>query len=87
MSVLVLHSVAVQNHSLPPGSSSLVLTGLTPGALYRLQAATVSGELRSKPTSLKARTGKTSELCPEGLNGFLQNLIVPRTRQQTIGII
>ncbi|XP_037551667.1 receptor-type tyrosine-protein phosphatase beta, partial [Nematolebias whitei] len=53
---LLQDSVAVQNHSLPPGSSSLVLMGLTPGALYRLQAATVSGELRSKPASLKART-------------------------------
>uniref|UniRef100_A0A3B3TNW6 protein-tyrosine-phosphatase n=1 Tax=Poecilia latipinna TaxID=48699 RepID=A0A3B3TNW6_9TELE len=38
------------------GSNSLVLTGLTPGALYRLQAATISGELQSKPISLEART-------------------------------
>ncbi|XP_017294772.1 receptor-type tyrosine-protein phosphatase beta isoform X2 [Kryptolebias marmoratus] len=53
---LLQDSVAVQNHSLPPDSSSLVLTGLTPGALYRLQAATVSGELRSKAVSLEART-------------------------------
>uniref|UniRef100_A0A3B3TMY6 protein-tyrosine-phosphatase n=1 Tax=Poecilia latipinna TaxID=48699 RepID=A0A3B3TMY6_9TELE len=40
----------------PAGSNSLVLTGLTPGALYRLQAATISGELQSKPISLEART-------------------------------
>uniref|UniRef100_A0A3B3TMT4 protein-tyrosine-phosphatase n=1 Tax=Poecilia latipinna TaxID=48699 RepID=A0A3B3TMT4_9TELE len=44
------------NHSVPAGSNSLVLTGLTPGALYRLQAATISGELQSKPISLEART-------------------------------
>ncbi|KAM9327847.1 receptor-type tyrosine-protein phosphatase beta [Pholidichthys leucotaenia] len=49
-------SVVVQNYSVPIESSSLLLAGLTPGALYRLEAATVAGELRSKTTSLTART-------------------------------
>lgn len=57
--VLLLHSVVVQNLSVPVGSSSLVLSGLTPGALYRLQAATVSGRLQSKSTSLDGRTGES----------------------------
>ncbi|XP_008399067.1 receptor-type tyrosine-protein phosphatase beta isoform X2 [Poecilia reticulata] len=53
---LLQNNVVVQNHSVPAGSNSLVLTGLTPGALYRLQAATISGEFQSKPISLEART-------------------------------
>ncbi|XP_059181909.1 receptor-type tyrosine-protein phosphatase beta-like [Centropristis striata] len=53
---LLHHGVVVQNRSVPVGSSSVVLDGLTPGALYRLQAATVSGALRSKTTSLEGRT-------------------------------
>jgi len=53
----VLLSVVIQNHSVPIASSSLLLGGLTPGALYRLQAATVSGELQSESTGLEARTG------------------------------
>ncbi|TMS01587.1 hypothetical protein E3U43_005407 [Larimichthys crocea] len=53
---LLQDSVVVQNYSVPVQSSSLLLTGLTPGALYRLQAVTISGGLQSKPTSLKGRT-------------------------------
>ncbi|AWO98279.1 putative receptor-type tyrosine-protein phosphatase beta [Scophthalmus maximus] len=57
----LLHdSVVVQNFSVPVGSSSLLLAGLTPGALYRLQAATVSGGLRSAATSLEGRTAPAS---------------------------
>ncbi|CAN9508322.1 unnamed protein product [Ophioblennius macclurei] len=57
---LLQDSVILRNYSVPVTSSSLLLSGLTPGALYRLQAATVSGELRSKATSLEARTAPES---------------------------
>ncbi|XP_069575306.1 LOW QUALITY PROTEIN: receptor-type tyrosine-protein phosphatase beta [Brachyistius frenatus] len=57
---LLQDGAVVQNYSVPAASSSLLLSGLTPGALYRLQTATVSGELRSKPTSLEARTAPAS---------------------------
>ncbi|XP_067437919.1 receptor-type tyrosine-protein phosphatase beta [Thunnus thynnus] len=57
---LLQDSVVVQNRSVPAGSSSLLLGGLTPGALYRLQAATVSGGVQSKTTSLEGRTGPAS---------------------------
>lgn len=57
---LLQDSVVVQNHSVPVGSSSLLLAGLTPGTLYRLQAATVSGGLQSKSTSLEGRTAPAS---------------------------
>lgn len=50
-------SAVIQNHSVPVASSSLLLGGLLPGALYRLQAATVSGGLQSKTTALEGRTG------------------------------
>ncbi|KAM9705755.1 receptor-type tyrosine-protein phosphatase beta isoform 1-T2 [Menidia menidia] len=53
---LLRDGVVVQNHSVPAGSSSLLFVGLTPGALYQLQAAAISGELRSKPISLEAQT-------------------------------
>lgn len=53
---LLLDSLIVQNYSVPEGSLSLSLTGLTPGTLYLLQAATVSGGVRSKPTTLEGRT-------------------------------
>lgn len=53
-----LLSVVVQNFSVPVGSSSLLLPGLTPGALYRLQAATVSGALQSEAVRLEGRTGE-----------------------------
>ncbi|KAL7370550.1 hypothetical protein ABVT39_003709 [Epinephelus coioides] len=53
---LLQDSVVVQNHSVPVGSSSLLLAGLIPGSLYRLQAATVSGGLQSKNISLDGRT-------------------------------
>lgn len=53
---LLQDNIVVQNHSIPEGLVSLVLTGLTPGALYRLQATTVSGGVQSKPTSLEGRT-------------------------------
>ncbi|GAA6227007.1 receptor-type tyrosine-protein phosphatase beta-like [Lates japonicus] len=57
----LLHdSTVVQNFTVPVGSSSLLLTGLTPGTLYRLQAVTVSGGLQSKTTSLEGRTGPAS---------------------------
>lgn len=57
---LLQDSVLVQNRSVPVGSSSLLLAGLTPGTLYRLQAATVSGGLQSKTTSLEGRTAPAS---------------------------
>ncbi|XP_076015968.1 receptor-type tyrosine-protein phosphatase beta [Genypterus blacodes] len=49
-------SEMVQNHSVAVGSSSLLVAGLTPGALYRIQAATVSGGSTSAPTGLEGRT-------------------------------
>ncbi|XP_041833313.1 receptor-type tyrosine-protein phosphatase beta [Melanotaenia boesemani] len=60
MMSLMRDGVVVQNHSVPAASSSLLLFGLTPGALYRLQGATVSVDLRSKPISLEARTAPAS---------------------------
>lgn len=56
MLTLLLHSDIVQNYSIPVGSLSLMLSGLTPGTLYRLQAATVSGGVQSKATNLEGRT-------------------------------
>ncbi|XP_033845040.1 receptor-type tyrosine-protein phosphatase beta isoform X2 [Periophthalmus magnuspinnatus] len=56
MITLLQNSNIVQNYSLPVGSLSLLLSGLTPGTLYRLQAATVSGGVQSKSTNLEART-------------------------------
>ncbi|XP_038161140.1 receptor-type tyrosine-protein phosphatase beta isoform X2 [Cyprinodon tularosa] len=53
---LLQNSVVVQNHRVPAGSTSLVLNDLKPGAVYTLQAATISGPLQSKPTSLEAKT-------------------------------
>ncbi|XP_075900111.1 receptor-type tyrosine-protein phosphatase beta [Nelusetta ayraudi] len=73
---LLQDSLVIQNHSVPVGSSSLLLDGLTPGALYRLQAATVSRQLQSRSVSLEGRTapaavtavtttnaGKSDSLC------------------------
>ncbi|XP_034382394.1 receptor-type tyrosine-protein phosphatase beta [Cyclopterus lumpus] len=57
---LLQDSVVIQNYSVPVGSSSLLLGGLIPGALYRLQAAAVSGALRSESTELEARTAPAS---------------------------
>ncbi|KAM7378583.1 hypothetical protein PAMA_013473 [Pampus argenteus] len=57
---LLQDGVVVQNHSVPAGSSSLLLAGLTPGALYRLQATTVSTGIASKTTSLEGHTGPAS---------------------------
>ncbi|KAG7218591.1 hypothetical protein INR49_019412 [Caranx melampygus] len=57
---LLQDSAVVQNLSVPASSSSVLLPGLTPGALYRLQAATVSGRLQSKVTSLEGRTDPAS---------------------------
>ncbi|XP_030575933.1 receptor-type tyrosine-protein phosphatase beta [Archocentrus centrarchus] len=57
---LLKDSVVVQNYSLPVSSSSLLLTGLTPGSPYKLQAVTVSGKLQSNPISLEARTAPES---------------------------
>ncbi|XP_061524236.1 receptor-type tyrosine-protein phosphatase beta isoform X2 [Phycodurus eques] len=59
----LLHdSVVVQKQSVPVpvGSASLLLSGLTPGAVYRLEAVTVSGGVLSKVTSLEARTTPAS---------------------------
>ncbi|KAI9518090.1 hypothetical protein NQZ68_040211 [Dissostichus eleginoides] len=54
---LLQHSAVLQNYSVPvSSSSSLVLDGLTPGALYSLQAVTVSGGVSSKSVSLEGRT-------------------------------
>ncbi|XP_070847690.1 receptor-type tyrosine-protein phosphatase beta [Chaetodon trifascialis] len=53
---LLQDGVVLQNHSVPVGSSSLLLAGLTPGALYGLKVATVSGGLQSETTSLEGRT-------------------------------
>ncbi|KAM3588202.1 uncharacterized protein V6R79_023919 [Siganus canaliculatus] len=52
---LLQDSVVVRNVSVPVSSSSLLLDGLTPGALYRLQAATVSGTLRSEDAAQDGR--------------------------------
>nr|XP_046234726.1 receptor-type tyrosine-protein phosphatase beta isoform X2 [Scatophagus argus] len=57
---LLKDSVVVHNYSIPLGSSSLLLAGLTPGALYRLQAATVSGRLQSETISLYGRTAPSA---------------------------
>ncbi|XP_071358244.1 receptor-type tyrosine-protein phosphatase beta-like [Trachinotus anak] len=57
---LLQDSAVVQNVSVLVGSSSLLLHGLMPGALYRLQAATVSGGLLSKTISLEGRTAPAS---------------------------
>ncbi|XP_038563697.1 receptor-type tyrosine-protein phosphatase beta [Micropterus salmoides] len=60
-SLILLHdSVVVQNYSVTVGSSSLLLAGLTPGALYRLLATTVSGGLQSETTSLEGRAAPAS---------------------------
>ncbi|XP_028255677.1 receptor-type tyrosine-protein phosphatase beta [Parambassis ranga] len=69
MLTLLQDSVVVHNYSVPADSSSLLLTGLTPGALYKLKAVTVSGELQSKPTSLEARTVPASVLDLTVANG------------------
>ncbi|XP_012724109.2 receptor-type tyrosine-protein phosphatase beta [Fundulus heteroclitus] len=66
---LLQNSVVVQNHNVPVGSTSLVLTGLTPGTLYRLQAATVSGELQSKYTILEPRTAPAAVSKVSVVNG------------------
>ncbi|KAM6895658.1 receptor-type tyrosine-protein phosphatase beta [Xenentodon cancila] len=58
--MLLKDGVVVQNRSVPAAASSLQLLGLTPGTLYRLQAAAVSGKLRSKFVSLEARTAPAS---------------------------
>lgn len=56
----MVHSVVVQNFSVPAASPpSLLMSGLTPGALYRLQAAAVSGPLRSRSSSLEGRTSES----------------------------
>ncbi|XP_026217462.1 receptor-type tyrosine-protein phosphatase beta isoform X2 [Anabas testudineus] len=57
---LLRDSTVVQNFSVPVGSSSLLMSGLTPGALYRLQVATVSGGLHSETTGLEGRTAPAS---------------------------
>ncbi|XP_072310010.1 receptor-type tyrosine-protein phosphatase beta [Eucyclogobius newberryi] len=56
MLILLQHSNIVQNYSIPEGSLSLLLSGLTPGTLYTLQASTVSGGVQSKRTELEGRT-------------------------------
>ncbi|KAL6116555.1 ptprb [Pungitius sinensis] len=57
---LLRDSVVIQNYSVPVTSSSLLLGGLIPGAIYSLQAATVSGRLQSKSTTLEGRTAPAS---------------------------
>ncbi|XP_029350961.1 receptor-type tyrosine-protein phosphatase beta [Echeneis naucrates] len=57
---LLQDGAVVQRFTVPVNSSSLLLSGLTPGVLYRLEAATVSGGLRSKTTSLEGRTNPAS---------------------------
>uniref|UniRef100_A0A665TBP3 protein-tyrosine-phosphatase n=1 Tax=Echeneis naucrates TaxID=173247 RepID=A0A665TBP3_ECHNA len=59
VNIFLLRAV-VQRFTVPVNSSSLLLSGLTPGVLYRLEAATVSGGLRSKTTSLEGRTNPAS---------------------------
>lgn len=66
---LLLDSVIVQNYSVPEGSESLVLSGLTPGTLYKLQAATVSEGVQSTSTNLEGRTvpaGVSEITCSSG---------------------
>ncbi|XP_077357114.1 receptor-type tyrosine-protein phosphatase beta isoform X1 [Festucalex cinctus] len=59
---LLKDGFVVQNHSVPVavGPASLLLSGLTAGALYRLEAVTVSGGVRSEITSLEGRTTPAS---------------------------
>ncbi|KAM9846095.1 receptor-type tyrosine-protein phosphatase beta [Aulostomus maculatus] len=57
---LLQDGVVVQNHSVPAGSSSMLLAGLMPGALYCLQANTVSGGVQSRSTRLEGRTAPAS---------------------------
>ncbi|KAM9771865.1 receptor-type tyrosine-protein phosphatase beta isoform 2-T2 [Syngnathus typhle] len=68
---LLQDSVVVQNHSvaLPVGPASLLLCGLTPGALYRLEAVAVSAGVRSKVTSLEGRTTPASVSEVTAVNG------------------
>ncbi|XP_067345749.1 receptor-type tyrosine-protein phosphatase beta isoform X2 [Channa argus] len=60
MLTLLRDSVVVQNFNVPVGSSSLLMSGLTPGTLYTLQTATVSGGVESKTTSQEGRTAPAS---------------------------
>uniref|UniRef100_UPI0037E94D6D receptor-type tyrosine-protein phosphatase beta n=1 Tax=Semicossyphus pulcher TaxID=241346 RepID=UPI0037E94D6D len=71
---LLQDSAVVQNFSVPVGSSSLLLSGLTPGALYRLQAATVSG-LTSKTVSLDGRTTPATVSEVSAANGGRSNAL------------
>ncbi|KAK5849431.1 hypothetical protein PBY51_009074 [Eleginops maclovinus] len=57
---LLQGGTVLQNTSVPVSSSSVVLDGLTPGSLYRLQAVTVSGGVPSKSVSLEGRTTPAS---------------------------
>ncbi|KAG7218953.1 hypothetical protein INR49_019400 [Caranx melampygus] len=89
---LLQDSAVVQNLSVPASSSSVLLPGLTPGALYRLQAATVSGRLQSKVTSLEGRTDPASVSEVERLQvswrpavGVVDNYVVHlQDRSQTV---
>ncbi|XP_061662406.1 receptor-type tyrosine-protein phosphatase beta isoform X2 [Syngnathoides biaculeatus] len=68
----LLHDSVVvqkQNVPVPVGPASSLLSGLTPGALYRLEAVTVSGGVRSKVTSLEARTTPASVTAVMVVNG------------------
>ncbi|XP_029901748.1 receptor-type tyrosine-protein phosphatase beta-like isoform X2 [Myripristis murdjan] len=53
---LLRDSELVQSLSVDVNSSALQLSGLTPGAPYRLQVATVSGGVQSKTKGLEGRT-------------------------------
>ncbi|XP_057710524.1 receptor-type tyrosine-protein phosphatase beta isoform X2 [Corythoichthys intestinalis] len=66
---LLKDSVVVQNHSVPVGRASLALSDLTPGALYTLEAVTVSGGVRSKVTGLQGRTAPASVTEVAAVNG------------------
>ncbi|KAK2859223.1 hypothetical protein Q5P01_003843 [Channa striata] len=60
MLTLLRDSVVVQNISVPVGSTSLLMSSLTPGALYKLQTATVSGGLVSETRTQEIRTTPAS---------------------------
>ncbi|XP_028970203.2 receptor-type tyrosine-protein phosphatase beta [Esox lucius] len=46
----------VQNHTVPPNTTTVQLGSLRPGALYRLEVRTVSGQITSKQMLAEGRT-------------------------------
>lgn len=57
----MLLSDVIHNYNVPAASSSLLMSGLVPGASYSLQVVTMSGGLGSKAVSLEGRTSEYSK--------------------------